>query len=135
PLQGTWLDGAVTASMAGPNQRVELELSGQPMALSVVAKADITPRTLALETARLQSGSSVLQMAGTLNRDRESRYSVKGSLADFDPARFINPAQAMNAGQQPGKRADPAVRRSAQQRLPADIRINLDFSAAGQLKP
>lgn len=129
-LRKTSLNGPIEATQSAGVQHVALDLEGERYAMSIAAKAAITPAAVELESAVLRAGEAKLEAKGRLARDRQSRYELTGVLSQFDPGRFIAqlPAPARSRGGKAAK-AGPA------QHLPADIRINMDFSASGRLKP
>jgi len=129
-MQKTRLNGPLEATQAAGIQHVALNLSGEPYTMSIVAKAAITPAAVALESATLRSGDARLEIKGRLSRDEQSRYELTGLLTQFDPGRFV--AQSLAPAR---TRNDKTVKAAPLQRLPADIRINMDFSASGKLKP
>ncbi|QDZ27946.1 translocation/assembly module TamB domain-containing protein [Noviherbaspirillum sp. UKPF54] len=109
------LAGPTRVDTEGGTLRIRLALSGA--SLSLKGDARIGEREIALDNALLAAGNAQLQLAGTLARDGEHAFAVRGSLADFNPARFL--------ARQRGSKADT---------LP-DARINADFEAQGAQLP
>lgn len=125
PLQATALNGPITVEMDGPQQQVEVRLSGKPM--SIAARMDVTPQHIVLHEALLQSGPAMLRASGKLGRGPAADITLAGKLTQFDPSRFVDRMQlaAATKAAGAGKRWE----------IPPGIRINMDFSARGRLQP
>ena len=127
-VRPTKLNGPLKVALAGDTQQVTLKLDGPPFAIH--ADASITPQEITLRSAHLEAGPAKLDASGTLGRDEHAAYSIKGSLADFNPAAFLSTVQPRPAPSSRRKGAAPAK--------PATIPeadINMRFTASGKLKP
>ena len=111
-LRPSRLKGPLNVGIANNAQRITLDLAGPSLAVS--ANALLTAQQMTLNNALLQAESAQLRISGTLSRDAQRAYAVRGSLSDFNPALFV-------AAGTYGK--------------PAQARINMDFDAQGALQP
>lgn len=127
-VRPTKLGGPLKVTLAGETQQVTLKLDGPPFAIH--ADAGITPQEITLRSAHLEAGRAKLDASGTLGRDENAAYSIKGTLADFNPAAFLSTVQPT---------PPPAARRKgAPPAKPATIPeadINMRFAASGKLAP
>lgn len=119
-LQPTRLSGPVVLDFDRTRQQLRINLADS--AYSVEAAADIDNSRILLKSAQLQSGQAQLKLSGSLARNTESAYQLKGALNDFNPALFINVMELNNSDFKSLKKSIQA-------------RINSDFSISGQLKP
>lgn len=108
-LRHTQLGGPLTVELEGNTQHIKLDLDGPSLAISGNARID--PQQIVLNNAVLQAASARLKVNGTLNRSRQRAFSARGTLSDFNPARFLASADAPEA------------------------RINMQFDAQGSLQP
>ncbi|HYD96258.1 MAG TPA: translocation/assembly module TamB domain-containing protein, partial [Noviherbaspirillum sp.] len=120
-LRETDLTGPFSVTLRGQTQQIHLDLSDRTF--SVVADATLDPRQVSMQTARVKAGVAGLELSGTMARDAESAFDVKGTLTDFNPALFFAPSPKGRSGK--GKSAW----------RPADARIGMDFQAQGKLQP
>ncbi|HEU4708864.1 MAG TPA: translocation/assembly module TamB domain-containing protein [Methylophilaceae bacterium] len=121
-LQPTQLDGPLTLTFQPQEQQVKLDLAGS--SYSIRAHAALDAKSIVVESAELQSGPAQLTLQGQLARDASMAYSVKGTLSDFNPGRFIKTMKIQ--APQP------------QQDLPFKIYeadINGSFQVQGQIHP
>lgn len=111
-LKPSRLNGPLSVELADGAQRIALKLAGPSLAVN--ADALVTAQQMTLNNALLQAGAARLNISGTLSRDAQRAYAVRGSLSDFNPALVIAAAER-------GK--------------PPQARINMDFDAQGALQP
>ncbi|GIZ50216.1 translocation/assembly module TamB domain-containing protein [Noviherbaspirillum aridicola] len=118
-LLRTSLDGPLTLRQADGRQTVGLDLADPSMQAS--ADIELTPAQIGVQTARLQSGDTRLDLRGTLARAGNGEFSASGQLQDFNPARFA-------------ARMPPAARGKRKFVIPR-AQINMSFEAEGALRP
>jgi translocation and assembly module TamB len=117
--RATQLDGPIDLTLANGTQQIRIDLKGGPLALN--GDVAIDAQKITVNRAHLEAGKARLDASGSLGRDDKSSYAVKGKLASFDPAQFLQTVA-------PPQKGKPAAR------IPqADI--NMDFDADGALKP
>lgn len=121
-LRPTRLSGPVALNLHGDAQDVKLRLADP--AFSVLADASLTPQRIALHGARIEAGRARLELGGVYARQEPSAYSFKGSLRDFNPSVFFATVPQAKSGNGKRSRIEDI-----------DARINLDFDAAGTLRP
>ena len=118
-LKPTRLHGPLDISAAGGVQSIVMALTSAT--LSVNAEARVDAQQVMVRSARVQIGASQLALSGSLGRDAQARYAIKGSLKDFDPA-AVMVVVAPRAPSKPAVKAAPA-------------HINMAFEADGVLQP
>jgi len=128
-MQPTALAGPLTARLAGETQYVELDLSDAKIAAK--AQAEIGPKQIILQSARLRAGAAELVVNATLARDEKAAYKVAGKLTNFNPALFVAmmPAKTESKAGKTGKAMPPKVNPNFA------ARINTTFDAQGLLRP
>ncbi|MGS0740724.1 translocation/assembly module TamB domain-containing protein [Glaciimonas sp. GG7] len=112
-LQATQLRGPVGIVLAPQTQAITLALADPHYSAKVDALIDA--QKIDIRQAQLLAGSAHLDASGTLGREGEMAYTVKGKLRDFDPALWI--------------------KNSASKKIVTKNHINLDLDAAGKLTP
>jgi len=121
-LKGSRLQGPIKLSLQPGRQQVSVNLSDPHF--TVQAELAIDAAELRLQSGRLSAGATQLALAGTLTRDAQSNFALRGKLGDFNPAAW--------ADMRPAARGKGA-RKSAGKAISA--RINADFEASGALAP
>lgn len=98
-LLATALGGSVRVQPEGEGLAFETDLSDQPRALALKARARLLGQTLTLASARLQAHEGLAEFAGTVGVVAPHRLVLSGSLARLDPSRFARVAPGMLSGQ------------------------------------
>ena len=87
-LRPTSLAGPLTLVLEESRQRIHIDLADK--AYSIAADGTIDPFKFVLDHAGLKSGPAQLVLQGSLTRDTQAAYTVKGTLSQFNPGLFFN---------------------------------------------
>ncbi|MFC5473454.1 translocation/assembly module TamB domain-containing protein [Paraherbaspirillum soli] len=121
-LKATQLRGPVGIKLTPQTQQIALNLADANYQAQLEAVIDA--KQIALKTAQLRAGPARLDASGSLARDAQMTYALKGNLRDFDPSLWID-----TGGQKTAKGSAQASKQ------PIAARINMDFDASGSLTP
>lgn len=108
-LPPTRLSGPLRARLGIDRQQLDVDWRDARYALS--ARLGASPQAVEIERLTLTSGGAAIDLHGKLALTGEERFTAKGRLRQFDPARFVQSA---------------AIPRSV---------INAEFDASGALRP
>ncbi|AMP10991.1 hypothetical protein CAter282_3296 [Collimonas arenae] len=118
-LQPSQFRGPVNVKLTPQNQQFALDLADATYKAKLEAVLDA--KQITLKNAQLAAGAARLDASGTLGRDGQMPYALKGSLRAFDPFLWIN------------SNATPGKSKAKAQAVAANI--NMDLDAAGNLGP
>ncbi|GLU35426.1 DUF490 domain-containing protein [Trinickia caryophylli] len=93
-VRPTALEGPIGITLDGPTQALEFDLADKRAGLGARAKVSLEPSRIALRDVRVTAGAGRAELEGTLARDAESRYSLRATLAAFDPRLVLAATQA-----------------------------------------
>lgn len=90
-LRPTQLSGPLTIALQPHGPRLILDLADPKAGLRVRSALQVDPTQLTLADTRVDAGSGRADFSVVLKRDANSSYTVKASLADFDPFAILIP--------------------------------------------
>ncbi len=119
-LQPSQLRGPVNLKLTPQSQQIVLDLSDATYGAKLEAVLDA--RQITLKSAQLAAGVARAEASGTLGRDGQMPYALRGSLRAFDPFLWIN-----------NNTQAPSTSKVKAKTSPVTASINMDLDASGNL--
>lgn len=116
-LKSSQLRGAVNLKLTPQNQQIALDLADATYKAKLEAVLDA--KQITLKSAQLAAGAARVDASGTLGRDGQMPYVLKGSLRAFDPFLWIDNSAPSG--------------KSETKTHTATANINMDLDASGNL--
>ena len=90
-VRSTALDGPIGVELDGATTALAFDLADKRAGLGARAKIALDPTRIALHDVRVTAGAGRVDLDGVLMRDAHSTYSLRATLADFDPRLVVAP--------------------------------------------
>ena len=119
-LQPSQLRGPVNLKLTRQSQQIVLDLADATYRAKLEAVLDA--RQITLKSAQLAAGVARVEASGTLGRDGQMPYALRGSLRAFDPFLWIN-----------NNSSAPANSKVKAKTPPVTASINMALDASGNL--
>ncbi|WP_082102338.1 translocation/assembly module TamB domain-containing protein [Robbsia andropogonis] len=103
-LRRTALGGDIGVRLDGAQQNVTLQLADPHARIALRGTVKATATQTMFDAVRLNAGDGELRLDGTLGRDADAKFALKGTLHDVDPLALLDD-RATTQGATPARRA------------------------------